>query len=688
MLHISKLCLFVLCGHYLFKSACSNGPPELRVVCVTSESLLPERGKLCKFFIRREFLLTLFLLSILERESPFVNNLCTDLLYRTSLLNETSIATLTSFQERHSDLHLRISILDSALETLSPLDFFKLVYNLKLVRSAGLDVTFSSQTEVSLLQRTLQSYERILRANSLGLTITISSFSDVNSISNQGILDLVDSVFYIPSPIVEKYHGDFNIAEVANVVPATKLLVGLPSTIFVVPAFKDQLKTPSLVDLCRGQNLLHWQPKVSIDDQVHWMHRNHNWTFRMQMGEALNDQLSYLFGISSGIVLFDVPIHEEENPTCFKHKSLFFQSIQQAALQFGFNLERRMKRGVEQSQIRLSTVETSRLGKVLIFAIGSEEEQFKRYYSILDDESLLDGPVHHITLGYDDSGKIYDVYQQMPQDLSHESIFNTIHQYYVDKILGGEGVFGFAQFKPPTIIIYPNASGTHPVPLLVTWVRIASPIEILITRKTRKPTLPSTSMVASTTSMATTTLTSTTSKPIATSTTTKISTTTAHTTQPSTTASTSTTTSRPCSGPVPPNRCFIPNSLMNVLNMSIVQSTSTMAATTRKPTTARQATTKPAIPMNPNARYIDPEEVSQSYSAMSSSDQTQLVATETRSPQVACNWEPNPPFVVCKTPVHVQRRSITEVQHKTFESISAISKGSVIQHSFNYDTIM
>jgi len=123
--------------------------------------------------------------------------------------------------------------------------------------------------------------------------------------------------------------------------------------------------------------------------------------------------------------------------------------------------------------------------------------------------------------------------------------------------------------------------------------------------------------------------------------------------------------------------------------MSVVQLTTTFAPTTRKPTTARQATTKPAIPMNPNARYvIDPEEISQSYSAVSSSDKTQLVATETRSPQVACNWEPNPPFVVCKTPVRVHQRSFTEVQHKTFESISATSKGSMIpiQNSFNYDT--
>ena len=44
MLHISKLCLFVFCGHFLFKSAFSDGSPELRVICVTSESLLPEPG--------------------------------------------------------------------------------------------------------------------------------------------------------------------------------------------------------------------------------------------------------------------------------------------------------------------------------------------------------------------------------------------------------------------------------------------------------------------------------------------------------------------------------------------------------------------------------------------------------------------------------------------------------------------
>jgi len=115
---------------------------------------------------------------------------------------------------------------------------------------------------------------------------------------------------------------------------------------------------------------------------------------------------------------------------------------------------------------------------------------------------------------------------------------------------------------------------------------------------------------------------------------------------------------------------------MNILNISVTPTTT--QATTRKPTTARQATTKPAIPMHPNARYIDPSEMSSlsSYSAVSSSEKTQLVTTETQTPQVVCVWEPNPPFVVCKNPVRVQR-SVTELQHKSFQSISATSEDSM-----------
>ena len=566
-------------------------------------------------------------------------------------------------------MNLRISIIDSILETLSPSNFLRLIVNLKLVQSSGLDVVLSPHSDKPLLQRALRNYRRVLGANSLGLTITINNLKDVN----KDIVDLVDGVFFIPSPIVEKYPQDLNLAEITNVVPATKLLVGLPSTIFVVPTSKDgQLTTPSLLELCRGQNLTHWQPKVSIDDRVHWTNPNCNWTFLTQMGEALNAQLSNLFGISSGIVLFDIPFKQEDSRYFSKPKSLFLESIRQTALQFGFDVERRVKRGLDEAQIRMSTIETSRLGKVLIFAVGSEEEQFKRYYGIVDDESLLDSPVQHIVLGYDDGGKIYDIYQQMPQDLSHESIFNTIHQYYVDKILGGEGVFGVSQFKPPSIVIYPGASGTHPVPLLITWVRIASPVELPGTRKTRKPSTISTTSIA--TSSTTTVRPSTT---VATSI--KSSTTIAPT---SPTTITSSSTAKLCSGPVPPNRCFIPNSLMNVLNISVTPTTT--QATTRKPTTARQATTKPAIPMNPNARFIDPNEMSSlSYLAVSSSERTQFVATETKTPQVDCVWEPNPPFVVCKTPGRVQR-SITELQHKTFQSISATSnEDSKGQKPFN-----
>lgn len=136
------------------------------------------------------------------------------------------------------------------------------------------------------------------------------------------------------------------------------------------------------------------------------------------------------------------------------------------------------------------------------------------------------------------------------------------HRFYVDQIISGNMNSFVSQLPPPSVIVYPDASGVLPVPVLITWVRMAGPAERLSIRKTRRPPITSTT--------ATTTSTTTMTPP-------------------------PTSSGRPCeNGAV---RCFLPTGLMGVLGMR--------QTTTRRPTVPRQITTKPATPMHPHARFAE-----------------------------------------------------------------------------------
>lgn len=435
------------------------------------------------------------------------------------------------------------------------------------MNASGLDVIVNPKTDLADLSQALSNYKQILLENLLGLSVTIDNGLDISSIIRHGIDGLVDNLFFVPSNLTKRNHKEFDMT-IVNALPTDKLVIGLPSVRFDIPHLQDRSSIPSFTELCHGSNLKQWKPKIKVDDQVIWSHPDKSWKFSMEMGRAVTNQLSKIHqkSLRTGILLFDVPFRLKHNPVCLRYRTLFIDSLRQAARtllghETGGN---RAKRDLEESFASASrpgmkvTSKGSRIDKILIFAVGDEDEQFRKYYSV-DEDTILDSPVENVVLGYDDSGKVYDIYQQMPRELSLQSIFNTIHQYFVDKIFGGGGgnIFGAVQVHPPNILVYPDVFGKHPVPILVTWVRVASPVVRLLPRKTRKYSSTTTTSLPS-------------------------------------------TTQRVCTDVgTPLQRCFVPASLMEMFNLGSPQRLTT---TTRKSATMRQTTAKPLIPLNPQAR--------------------------------------------------------------------------------------
>ncbi|XP_057380346.1 uncharacterized protein LOC130702741 [Daphnia carinata] len=527
--------------------------PKFRVVCTVSDAPVP----------------------LQEPEDVLLDEVCSDVLYRISYKTRNSYRrnslnssdSVSRFRQRHPKLPLQISIHDFLLEDTPSTGATSLITLLKKMNATGLDVIVNPKTNLAVLSQVLSNYQQTLFANSLGLSVTIGSSLNISSIIQHGIDVLVDNLFLVPNDLANIDHEEFNLT-IVNALPKDKLVMGFPSVVFKIPHSQDRFSIPSVAELCQDSNLKQWKPKIEDDDQVIWSHAEKPWKFSMKMGRAVTKQLSKIANNSlrTGILLFDVSFRLERNPICFRHRALFIDSLRQAARKLGYATEgQRVKRAQEEPISSVArpgmklTGKGNRLGKILIFAVGDEDEQFRKYYSVHDEDTFLDSPVDNVVLGYDDGGKIYDIYQQMPRELSQQSIFNTIHQYFVDKILGGGGgnIFGAVQVHPPNILVYPDAVAEHPVPILVTWVRVASPIVRLLPRKTRKQSSTST--------------TSTTSIP--------------------------STTPQMCSGS--PQRCIIPVSLMETLDLRSPPHTTT---TTRKSTTMRQTTMKPLVPVNPHAR--------------------------------------------------------------------------------------
>lgn len=515
-----------------------------------------------------------------EKEDLSLDEVCSDVLYKIPLKKQSlfwqnavnASDPVSSFRHRHPALRLYLSVHDSFLATVSLSEATFLVTFLKKMNSSGLDVIVNPETNLAVLSSVLHNYQQMLSGNSFGLSITVDSRVDISQIAEHGIEGLVDNIFFVPNTVTSKDHEEINIPSV-NELSANKLMNGLSSVVFVVPESEKRSNIPSFSELCSGSNLNQWKPKIQPDDQVVWKHSEKKWKFAMQMGLAVANQMKKIRRNNSraGILLFDVPFRFEDNPICSRHRTLFIDSLREALGRNGYGTGRRRVKRDPTESLALTTKpqmkligESSQLGKVLVFAVGDEDEQFRKHYRIHDEDSLLKSPVDHIVLGYDDSGTIYDIYQPMPREISQASILNTIHRYYVDKILGGGGgnVFGAVQLHPPNILVYPEASGNHPVPILVTWVRVGSPVARLTPRKTRKQS----STTSSTTSI------------------------------PSTTQRMGTDSQNPF------QQRYFPAGLMEILNLKSRPSATT---TTRQSTAMRQTTTKPLVPMNPQARVSD-----------------------------------------------------------------------------------
>lgn len=348
-----------------------------------------------------------------EGDISLLDAVCTDLLYRlpddsTKWLYNSSNADLMSFHQLHPGVRLHLSVSDAALTTLP--DVAGLIRLLKETHSSGLDVVSSPWIHPSVLKRVLVHYQRVLNNHFLGLTVTIdgSNRADiVKSMIGEEIVDLVDNIFLIPGK-----------SGIPSGLPQTKLVVGLPSLEFIN---SDLTTVPSLAELCR--QLGQWRPKIVDRDQVSWRHPNKSWSFRMRMGNLIREEVEDMRKQKkmAGVLLYDISFGPEDNPTCAKHRELFVESVHRGS-QMIQQLSRAKRAEVNNSRI---------LGKILVFAVGEEEDRFKQYYGVVDDESLLSPniPIDKIVLGYDDSGRIYDIYKQMPAQLSTESVFRTIHQY-------------------------------------------------------------------------------------------------------------------------------------------------------------------------------------------------------------------------------------------------------------------
>lgn len=475
---------------------------------------------------------------------------------------------LFTFRQRHPALRLYVSFDDYLLENTTSQEIMQLISCLKKTDASDMDVNVNSRTSSDSLLFTLRKYQQFLNANAIGLSITIKSRR-----LQLGIGNLVDTIFVIPDTTLKEGIEGSNF-HFRNELLAAKLVIGLPSVSFSTNAVQDPKKIPSFDDFCHGStHSAQWQPRIKVNGQLVWIHSQMKWEFAVQTRETIDHRLTSFFRNSSpaGILLFDVSFHLDNNPICAMHKNLFLNSIRQALEKLGHKIgynKMRVKRAlsttftsIANSQVNLSTDRNS-LSKILIFAVGKEDDAFRKYYSIHDEKSLLDSPVLRITLGFDDDGRIYDIHKKMPRDLSYETILKTIHQFYIDKVItgGGGSAFGSAQLQPPSILVYPEVLGNvYPLPILITWLRVVKPEARFVPHRPRKP-----------------------------------STTTSTTTIPN-------TYRRLCTnGTNPIQRCYVPVELLEVLNLKSLPSVK--VTPTRKPMLVRQTTTLSASSINPLAR--------------------------------------------------------------------------------------
>lgn len=171
---------------------------------------------------------------------------------------------------------------------------------------------------------------RKLNGHDLSALIDSSSKERMLGKMEQGLINLVTEEIkpISPSAAYEKFIRHW----MDSGIPAEKLVVGLPSTIY--SGVKNAKSIPqSRQDLCEGTNLRSWIPEHNPHkDKLSWKHPQKSWRFSWIMPSAVKEGLKRLDKkhVVSGVMLFDLDLEEPVNPVCANHKSLFVQAVRKA----------------------------------------------------------------------------------------------------------------------------------------------------------------------------------------------------------------------------------------------------------------------------------------------------------------------------------------------------------------------
>ena len=423
-----------------------------------------------------------------------LDELCTDILYRIPLDNKYSdwefalrhLDPLTQFRQRYPNLRLHLSVPDYFLITTSTAEMAHLVAYLVKMQAVSLDVIVDPTINLGVLYHVLLSYRDILPPGKQ-LSISVSHLVNPHALYEQGIIETVDKVYAIPPRMeiidptfpTERKRGSLLMDSLEFIrnfqnanIPPNKLVLGVLSAHISASLSTDLSTIPTMAEICDGPEFSAWRPRRLEDDQLIWSNPKKNWSFRMLMGNSVTDQICSVSPKDITFMIFDVSFSQPTNPVCSRHKDYFVQAVHQAIT----TGPRPQPREIEVEQFpQWTTMGGGRLGQILVYATEGEEEAFKNYFNITDDNSFLASPIEQVAIGYNSEGEIYDIYQdncdEEPALSSH--LEHLVERYALETIISEADVYG--SLLPPSILIFPGASNAsavnfhHPAPILITW---------------------------------------------------------------------------------------------------------------------------------------------------------------------------------------------------------------------------